>query len=145
MQATVEYDLALQPFKRPQDEEYLKVNLVTTILTSCKNILEKKLTAFWKTQGWIFCHIQWFVLSYRNIQLWVFVCHWRALLSWHILLSSCSNQNGEPSSIIYSVHASSPAAAHIPYLSPPRTYAAIVWPMDATQYTFFVAFAWSLA
>ena len=26
MQATVEYDLALQPFKRPQDEEYLKVN-----------------------------------------------------------------------------------------------------------------------
>ena len=46
MQATVEYDLALQPFKRPQDEEYLKVNLVTTILTSCKNILEKKLTAF---------------------------------------------------------------------------------------------------
>ena len=41
MQATVEYDLALQPFKRPQDEEYLKVNLVTTILTIWKKLKAK--------------------------------------------------------------------------------------------------------
>ena len=41
LQATVEYDLALQPFKRPQDEEYLKVNLVAIFLNGFANTFYK--------------------------------------------------------------------------------------------------------